>query len=77
MSKSDYAAIAEFKDQLTPDQLGEVEKLLSYVSGRFNYLKKEYTIAELALKKALPSKSALITVKAVTMLAIIFMFKKS
>jgi len=77
MSRSDHAAIAEFKGQLTPDQLGEVEKLLSYVSGRFNYLKKEYTIAELALKKALPSKSPLITVKAVMMLAIIFMFKKS
>ena len=77
MSKSDYAAISEFKDQLTPDQLGETEKFLSYVSGRFNYLKKDYTSAEFALKKALPSKSALITVKAVTMLAIIFMFKKS
>ena len=40
MSKSNYAAIAEFKDQLTPDQLCETEKLLSYLSGRFNYLKK-------------------------------------
>ena len=44
MSKSDYAAIAEFKDQLTPDQICETEKHLSYVSGRFNYLKKEYLL---------------------------------
>ena len=76
MSKSDYAAIAEFKDQLTPDQLGETEKLLSYVSGRFNYLKKDYTSAEFALKKALPSKNVMITIKAIMMLAIIFVIKK-
>ena len=76
MSKSDYAAIAEFKDQLTPDQLCETEKLLSYVSGRFNYLKKEYSCAELALKKALPSKNFIKTVKVIAMLAIIFIIKK-
>jgi glycosyltransferase involved in cell wall biosynthesis len=77
ISKSDYVAIAEFKDQLTPEQLGETEKLLSYASGRFNYLKKEYTSAELALKKALPSKNVMIMVKAITMLAIIFVIKKT
>lgn len=77
MSQSDYAAIAEFKEQLTPNQLGEIEKLLSYVSGRVNYLKKEYTSAELALKKTLPSKNVMITVKAIMMLAIIFVIKKS
>ncbi|MDA7738812.1 glycosyltransferase [Amylibacter sp.] len=76
MSKSDYAAIAEFKDQLTPDQLCETEKLLSYVSGRFNYLKKEYALAELALKKALPSKNFMKMVKVIAMLAIIFIIKK-
>jgi glycosyltransferase involved in cell wall biosynthesis len=77
ISKSDYVAIAEFKDQLTPEQLGETEKLLSYASGRFNYLKREYTSAELALKKALPLKNVMIMVKAITMLAIIFVIKKT
>jgi len=77
MSKSNYAAIAEFKDQLTPDQLCETEKLLSYLSGRFNYLKKEYASAELALKKVLPSKNITITAKAITMLAIIAVIKKT
>ena len=77
MSKSDYAAIAEFKGQLTPDQLVETEKLLNYVSGRFNYLKKEYILAESALKKALPSKNIMITIKSLTMLAIISVAKKS
>jgi glycosyltransferase involved in cell wall biosynthesis len=77
MSKSNYAAIAEFKDQLTPDQLCETEKLLSYLSGRFNYLKKDYTSAELALKKALPSKNITITAKAIIMLAIIAVIKKT
>lgn len=77
MSKSNRAAIAEFKDQLTSDQLCETDKLLSYLSGRFNFLKKEYVNAELALKKALPSKNIKITLKALIMLAIIALIKKS
>ncbi len=77
MSKSASAAISEFKGHLKTDQLHEVEKLLSYISGRFNYLKKEYASAELALKKALPSKNITITLKAMTMLAIIAVIKKS
>lgn len=77
MSRSDYAAIAEFKGELTPDELGEIENFLSYISGRFFYLKKEYTSAELALKRALPSKKSIIIVKAIYMLAIIFLKKKS
>ncbi len=75
MSKSDYAAIAEFKDQLTRDQLCEVENLLSYISGRFNYLIKEYASAELALKNALRSKNITITLKSIVMLAIIAVIK--
>ncbi len=77
MSKSDNAAISEFKDHLTPDQLSEVEKLLNYKSGRFNYLKREYASAELALKKSLFSRNITITLKALTMLAKIAVIKKS
>ena len=75
MSESDYAAIAEFKDQLTPNQLCEVERQLSYISGRFNYLQKEYASAELALKKAFPSRNIIISFKTLSMLAIIALTK--
>ncbi len=77
MSISFSAATAEFKDQLTPVQLSERKKLLSYISGRFKYLKKDYVSAELDLKKVIPSKNIIIMAKAITMLAIILLIKKS
>ena len=63
--------------QLQNSRICEIEKVLSYQSGRFNYLKKEYESAELALKKALPSKNIKISLKAIIMLAIIALIKKS
>lgn len=76
MANSDYAAIGEFKDQLTLEQLDEIDKHLSYVTGRFHYLKKEYTSAELSLKKALPLKNFMLMTKAILMLAKILVIKK-
>jgi len=81
VAKGNWLAFLDSDDwwsvgKLTPNQRDETEKRLSYVSGRFNYLKKEYTSAALALKKALLSKITMITVKAITMFAIIFVIKK-
>lgn len=72
MSISNFAAISEFEDNLTEGELKGVHKFLNYISGRFNYLKKNYSTASVSLKKSLTLKKPKLLLKTMWMLIIIY-----
>ena len=72
MSISDTFAIANFTDDLTPRELSKVNQRHHYISGRYKFLKKDYSSASDALRKSLSFESPRISIKALIMLMVIF-----